>query len=59
MDMLSILSIRKMIQILKTNTKESGKTGKSTERALKYGQMELNSKECMKMIKNVELDNYF
>jgi hypothetical protein len=59
MDMLNILNILKTIQISKTNTKESGKTEKSTERDLKYGRMEPSSKECMNMIKNVELDNYF
>ena len=59
MGMLSILNILKIIKILKTSTKENGKTEKSTERVLKYGQMEPSLKECMKMIKNVELDNYF
>ena len=54
MDMLSILNIHKIILRLKTNTKESGKTERSMVRDLKYGRMELSSKECMKMIKKVE-----
>lgn len=59
MDMLSILNIHKIIQKLKTNTKESGKMERSMAKDLKYGRMELNSKECMKTIKKVELDNCF
>jgi hypothetical protein len=44
---------------LKTNTKGSGKMERNMGRDLKYGRMEPSSKECMKMIKNVELDHYF
>ena len=58
MDMLSIHNIVQINQILRISTKDSGRMEKSMERDMKYGQMEPNSKECTKMIKNQDLDLY-
>jgi hypothetical protein len=45
--------IKKMVQ-LRIPTVETGLMEKNKEKALRYGMMELNLKEIMKMIRNME-----
>jgi hypothetical protein len=43
---------------LKISIKENGKMEKNTDKDMKYGQMGQDLKECMRMIKNLDLEYY-
>ena len=51
--LLTFKIIKKMVQ-LRIPTVETGLMEKNKEEALRYGMMELNLKEIMKMIRNME-----